>query len=109
MRSMGDSKQVSRILAFILPGAGALLLTALPHATDAVEAWRARVATGLQSVYDTRTHRQTPPGNGANAARFDAQGRVEADIQYDCSSGIPEAALAAAGLSASSATHLPPL
>jgi hypothetical protein len=106
---MGDLKQVSRLLAFILPGAGALLLTALPHDADAIDAWRARVAIGLQSVYDAHIHRQTAPGSGTNVARFDAQGRVEADVHYDCSSGVPTAALADAGLVASSATHLPPL
>jgi hypothetical protein len=106
---MGDSKQVSRLLAFILPGAGALLLTALPLDTNAIEAWRARVGIGLQSVYDGRAHHQTAPVNGANAARFDVQGRVEADVHYDCSSSAPRTALAGAGLSASSATHLPPL
>jgi hypothetical protein len=106
---MGDSKQVSRFLALILPGAGALLLTALPHDADAIEAWRGRVATALQSVYDARTRQQTAPANGLNAARLDAQGRVEADVHYDCTSGAPTAALAAAGLSAANATHLPPL
>lgn len=105
---MGDSKQVSRLLAFILPGAGALLLTAFPHDTDAMQAWRARVAAGLQSVYDAHTHRQTAPLSGAKA-RFDPQGRVEADVHYDCSSAVPRAALAAAGLFAGSSTHLPPL
>jgi len=107
---MGDSKPVSRFLAFILPGAAALLLAALPHDTHAIETWRGRVAIGLQSVYDAHTHRQTVAGNGGNAARLDAQGRVEADVYYDCSSDeVPKAAFAAAGLSTSSATHLPPL
>src|SRR5947209_13673471 len=98
---MGDSRQVCL--------AGAILLTALPHDTGAVEAWRARVATGLQSVYDAHSHRQTAPVSDTNAARFDGQGRVEADIHYDCSSSAPQSALTAAGLTASSATHLPPL
>lgn len=106
---MGDSKQVARLLACILPGAAALLLAALPSDADAIEAWRARVATGLQSVYDAHSHRQTAPVSAANAARFDVQGRVEADVHYDCSSGAPRAALAVAGLSARSETQLPPL
>ncbi|HEY6925305.1 MAG TPA: hypothetical protein VI653_17650, partial [Steroidobacteraceae bacterium] len=106
---MGGSRQVSRLLALILPGAGTLILTGLPHDTDAVEAWRARVATGLQSVYDAHAHRQTAPITGTNPARLDAQGRVEADVHYDCSSSDPSTTLAAAGLSPGSSTHLPPL
>src|SRR3569833_4193870 len=106
---MGDSKQVSRLLALIHSGAGALLLTTLPHDADAIEGWRERVATGLQSVYDARIHRQTGPASGVTSARLDAQGRVEADVHYDCSSAAPSATLATAGLAASSVTHLPPL
>lgn len=105
--SMGGSTQVSRLLAAIVPGACALFLTALPHDTGAVEAWRAHVAIGLQSVHDTP--RQASPPPSANRARLDAQGRVEADVHYDCSSSVPTAALTAAGLSVGSAAHLPPL
>src|SRR6185312_1717308 len=103
---MGGSRQVSGLLAAFL-SVGALLLTALPRDTGAIEAWRARVATGLQSVYDTAT--PVPAGPANNAARFDAQGRVEADVHYDCSSSVPTAALTAAGLTPSGTTHLPPL
>lgn len=107
---MGESKQASRILApLILANAGALILAALPHDCDATEAWRARVAPGLLSVYDAHNRRQSAPATGTSAPRFDAQGRVEADVHYDCSSGVPEPALTAAGLVASTATHLPPL
>jgi len=90
-----------------LLSAAALLLTALPRDTGALELWRARVATDLQSVYDTAA--LLPAGSASNAARFDAQGRVEADVHYDCSSSVPKAALAAAGLTSSGTTHLPPL
>jgi subtilase family protein len=108
MRSMGDSKQVSRLGAILLP-MGAALFAALPHNANADESWRARVATGLQSVYDMHTRRQMVPATGADTARFDARGRVEADVHYDCAAGAPNDALAAVGLSVSSATHLPPL
>jgi len=77
---MGGSKQVSGLLAAAVSLISALLLMALPRATRAVESWR-----------------------------FDAQGRVEADVHYDCSSSVPKAALAAAGLTPSGTTHLPPL
>jgi hypothetical protein len=47
--------------------------------------------------------------SSANTARFDERGRVEADVHYNCSSGAPTAALAAAGLSVHVATVLPPV
>ena len=105
MSSMGAT-QVCRLLAVILSGALALFLTVMPRDTRAIEAWRSRVAPALQSAFDSplRTSSAT-----SATARFDAQGRVEADVQYDCSSSVPTTALAAAGLSASGATHLPPL
>ena len=45
----------------------------------------------------------------ANTARFDEQGRVEADVHYNCSASAPTAALAAAGLAVNAATALPPV
>src|SRR3569833_3331799 len=106
---MGDSKQVSRLLALIHSGAGALLLTTLPHDADAIEGWRERVATGLLSVFVACFFRLFGLVCGVFLARVDAQGRVEADVHNDCSTAAPSATLATAGLSASSATHLPPL
>jgi hypothetical protein len=105
---MGGSKQVSGLLAALL-SCGALLLVAQPRDTGAVETWRARVATGLQSVYDTAGQQVMPAGTANSVARFDPQGRVEADVHYDCSSTVPKAALIAAGLTPSGTTHLPPL
>lgn len=52
-------------------------------------------------------------GSDTNAVgaqwRFDAQGRVQADVHYNCSSSAPTAALASAGLSISGTTNLSPL
>src|SRR5262249_47821820 len=65
----------------------------------------ARVAEGLQSAHDA-SGRATASAWGV---RFDAQARVEADVHYDCTSSVPAAALAAAGLAVSGTAHLPPL
>src|SRR6266702_4830446 len=97
---MGGSTQVSGLLAAaILSGAGALFLTIAPRNTGAAEEWRTRVSAKLQSVYDARLNGAVGVGSSANMARFDERGRVEADVHYNCSSGAPTAALAAAGLS----------
>jgi hypothetical protein len=58
------------------------------------------VAPSLQAVYDSHS---------ATLARFDAQGRVEADVEYNCASHLQTAALAAAGLTVTGSTFLPPL
>jgi hypothetical protein len=127
MRLMGDSRQVSRLLAVALSAACGLVLAAAPRNTGAAGEWRARVSSRLQSIYDA--HRQPGPATNSSAteadgtgsaaavglsvaadlARFDARGRVEADVHYDCSTGAPTAELVAAGLSVSGMTELPPL
>src|SRR6267142_2601040 len=96
---MGGSTQVSGLLAAILSGAGALFLTITSRNTGAAEEWRARVSAKLQSVYDARLNGAVGVSSSANMARFDERGRVEADVHYNCSSGAPTAALAAAGRS----------
>jgi hypothetical protein len=115
---MGGSRQVSRLLAAILSAPCALFFTVTPRNAGAAEEWRARVSAGLQSIYDASrqagpaTNSSTTVASGvgnANVARFDARGRIEADVHYDCSSGAPTAALAAAGLSVSGASELSPL
>ena len=100
---MGESLRVSRLLAVTVSGAGALLLAIGPSnvGAGAVDAqWRPRVSTALQSVYDTGRHAVAGANDVTNMARFDAQGRVEVDVHYNCSSGAPTAALASAGLAA---------
>jgi hypothetical protein len=103
---MGGGTQVSRRLALALSSACALLLAAIPRDTTAVEAWRTRVAPGLQSTYDAS--RQALP-IASSRVRFDGEGRVEADVHYDCSSSVPTPVLRAAGMEVMGQTHLPPL
>jgi hypothetical protein len=106
---MGGSTQISGLLAAILSGAAALFLTVTPRNAGAAEEWRARVSVKLQSVYDARLNGAVGVASSANMARFDERGRVEADVHYNCSSGAPTAALAAAGLSVNVASVLPPV
>jgi len=52
------------------------------------------------------------PLNGATSgptARFDARGRVQVDVHFNCSAAAPTQALAAAGLSINASVHVPPL
>jgi hypothetical protein len=103
---MGGSTPVSRLFAIILSTSCGLFLTGNPSQTAAADEWRARVAAKLQSIHDSRVANRAV---AAGPARFDAQGRVEADVHYNCSAGAPTKTLAAAGLSASAAASLPPL
>jgi hypothetical protein len=111
---MGESSRVSRLLAVTVSGAGTLLLAIGPRSVGAGAVdvqWRSRVSTPLQSIYDNSRHAVVSgsDSNATNMARFDAQGRVEADVHYNCSSAAPTAVLASAGLSVSRTTKLPPL
>lgn len=103
---MGRSIQVSRLFAAVLSASFGLFLVAASRETVAADAWRARVAAKLQSVYDSRL---TTQKTSNQQARFDARGRVQADVHYNCSSGAPLAALTTAGFSASGSAVLPPL
>jgi hypothetical protein len=95
------------LLAAALSGScGLLLFSTAPRETNAAQEWRSRVAAKLQSVYDSRQiTRQTTD----EQRHFDAQGRVQADVHYNCSSSAPTAALQAAGFSISGSATLPPL
>ena len=109
---MGEEIRVSRLLAVMASGAGALLLAIGlgPRSSGATDAqWRSRVSTALQSVYDNNRLGAGANGTVTNMARFDAQGRIEADVHYNCYSAAPTAALVSAGLSISRTTRLPPL
>jgi hypothetical protein len=74
---------------------------------DAAEAWRSRVARQLHAVHDA-------PGGSATASaselgpRFDASGRVQVDVHYDCALDAPLGALSAAGLSVGGSIKIPP-
>ena len=75
----------------------------------ATDEWRSRVSTKLLSLYDVPVASQAPTVSrdeselASNAAalepHFDEQGRVQADVHYDCSQDSPTNALASAGLS----------
>jgi hypothetical protein len=75
---------------------------------DAAEAWRSRVARQLLAMHDA------PAGTATAAAselgpRFDASGRVQVDVHYDCALDAPLAALTAAGLSVGGSVKIAPL
>jgi hypothetical protein len=82
----------------------------------AADEWRSRVSTKLLSIYDAptasrpTTASQYESGPGANAMalepRFNEQGRVQADVYYDCSQDAPIKALVSAGLAVSSSVKL---
>jgi hypothetical protein len=63
------------------------------------------VGAKLQSAYDSRHAQNTSD----EQAHFDREGRVQADVHYNCSSAAPTAALKAAGFAASGTAMLPPL
>jgi len=97
---MKPNDSAFRLFAVILAGSGVVLPTATALAAAPAQEWRARVAPNLQSVYDSHS---------ATLAHFDSQGRIEADVHYNCSSRAPAAALAAAGLAVTGSASLPPL
>jgi Subtilase family len=129
---MGGSVKV-RSFAAALWAACELCLAASPRITAASEEWRERVSGKLQSVYDARRQAGIRPGDSTaqsparattsdggsrlsaaavspdSPARFDTQGRVEADIHYDCAASTPLMAVAAAGLRIMGKASLPPL
>ncbi len=66
------------------------------------EGWRLRVSAKLQSIYDAPAAARA----SVNAARFNAQGWVQADVHYDCSSQARS--VISTGLSVSSSIRLAP-
>jgi hypothetical protein len=111
-KTMGEFSRVSRLLAVTVSGVGALWLSIGPRSVGAGAVdvqWRSRVSTTLQSVYDNIRLAAGSNSSVTNMARFDAQGRVETDVHYNCSSAAPTVALVSAGLSVSHAAKLPPL
>jgi hypothetical protein len=81
----------------------------------AADEWRSRVSTQLLSIYDAPAAAMRAAALGhegeltSNAAalepRFNEQGRVQADVHYDCSQDTP-ARLVSAGLAVSSSIKL---
>jgi hypothetical protein len=86
---------------------------------EAADEWRLSISPKLLSVYDAptaarlataRNHEsELLPNAMALDPRFDARGRVQADVHYDCDRDTPAEALASAGLSFSSSIKLAPL
>ena len=101
---MGGRHKVGGLLAslVVMAGSGANIATQ----AEAPEAWRFRVSAKLLSIYDTASR---APVAGADSARFNEKGWVQADVHYDCSYDPPTKALAAAGLAINSSVRLAPL
>jgi hypothetical protein len=88
----------------------ATLLALASLASMAQVQWQARVSTDLLNVY---TQRQSAGGatgkiQSAPTARFDARGRVQVDVHFDCSADAPTSELTAAGLSINTSVKIPP-
>jgi subtilase family protein len=116
----------SILLPSTLLGLAALFL--VPSApADAADPWRARVSAKLLAIYDAAARGQSAFSGSSSAAsessaaaapssnpspfapRFDASGRVQVDVRYDCTSPVPRAALTSAGLSVDASVDIPPL
>ena len=82
----------------------------LAHGAAAADGWRAHLSAKLQSVYQTRSQSSALAlASSSGGARLDTQGRIQADVHYDCGGDSPAAALAAAGFSVSGSARFPPL
>jgi hypothetical protein len=64
---------------------------------EAAEAWRSRVARQLLVVHDAPAGSTTASASELGP-RFDASGRVQVDVHYDCALDAPLSGLSAAGL-----------
>ena len=113
MGAMGGANKVARLSIGLVTIVGVWGLAELR--AGATDEWRSRVSTKLLSVYDAPTASRPPATHyeselASNAAalepRFNEQGRVQADVHYDCSQDAPANALASAGLSVSSSVKL---
>ncbi len=111
---MGGSNHFARLLPFLVGIAASGACVAAR--TDTADTWRARVATKLLSVYDSRAGRQPPLSvsppiasgmdTSIGAPHFDSSGRVQVDVHYDCSGSAPTEALSSAGLLVSAAARI---
>ena len=98
----------------------AILLIATASSASAAPAsdWRSRVSPDLLAVYDSATapirpsiKATVPPGSviERSTARFDAQGRVQVDVNFDCANAAPTLALETAGLVVGTTVKAPPM
>src|SRR5579862_5836593 len=112
---MGGAHKIARLSMGLITIVGVWGLANLQ--AGATDEWRSRVSATLLSLYDVPAASQAPTVSGdkgefdaaALEPHFDAQGRVQADVHYDCSQEAPTNALASAGLSVSSSVKLNPL
>ncbi|HEY5102010.1 MAG TPA: S8 family serine peptidase [Steroidobacteraceae bacterium] len=87
--------------------------TAAAAATD----WQSRLTPRLLALWiqqngeaaEKSAARGPSAREAFSAARFDAAGRVQIDVRFDCSSPAPTKALAAAGLVIGAVVHVAPL
>jgi len=96
---------------------GLLFLSAAAYA--ALPDWTSHVTPRLLAIWmaaETESaekieERTAVPGTRelGSQARFDAQGRVQIAVRYDCASRAPIRALSAAGLAVGASVHVPPL
>ncbi len=102
----------SGLMAALLFGIG----VAAPAGAN--EAWRVRVAGPLLDLYDAAASAAVTPAaapavrgvpGSAAVPRFDAAGRVQIDVHFDCSVPAPVAALGAAGLALGASVKFGPL
>ena len=98
----------------------AILLFAIASSVSAAQTadWRSRVSPDLLGIYDATTARITPsikatvastPVTERSTARFDAGGRVQVDVNFDCADAAPSNALKTAGLLIDTTVKAPPM
>jgi hypothetical protein len=98
----------------------AIVLFAIASTVSAAPAsdWRSRVSPDLLGIYDAATTTIAPsikatvpstPAIQRSSARFDASGRIQVDVNFDCASSTPTSALKAAGLLIDTTVKAPPL
>jgi hypothetical protein len=97
---------------------GIVLATTVAASAASTPEWRSRVSASLLAVYDaaattiTPSIKATPPSTSTTerpTARFDAQGRVQVDVNFDCAVTAPISALKAAGLQIDTTVKAPPM
>jgi Subtilase family len=94
-----------------------LLLSASTVSAAPASDWRTRVSPDLLAVYDSATTptpsiKATVPTGSVqvrSTARFDAQGRVQIDVNFDCAVAAPISALVVAGLRIDTTVKAPPM
>ena len=111
--------QINCNMSRIQGSVSAILLVIFATASAAPASdWRARVSPDLLAVYDSATATIKPsikaasPSTGIverSTARFDAGGRVQVDVNFDCANVAPTSELKALGFVISVSLKLAPL